>query len=521
MVAGTMNASTSSVSSISGVTALTTPMESDFTDAGWTSPPWQIPASQDDTITGLTLDDSTNTNVGFFGNVTGSVANLGLVNEAITANAQAATGGLAGQLSGSIQNVYTTGVVTDGGNTGGIIGAQSTGVIEDTISTASLTASDGTAGGLVGFQLGGTVEYSLATGNVSGPAAANGGLLGEQDGSNAHVSDSYATGNVSGGRVNGGVVGDQYTQGSIDNVYATGTVSGPSSGGIAGYQDVYQTGIQNAVYRQQSTLPSIGTPDCEPSNGTLTSATTSQMQLAYTSSSSPFHSWMTDVNWTHVPGVNDGLPLLVNDQMATLAPNNVSVIVGQSMTIPVGVVYPVGQTAAGSLEAAPIPGVTVSLSASDGNWADSTVTTTSTGTTDVWSAPPTEGTAILSAMTGQSGFGATAIITVSAAPPAPVWTPPALTPEPVTVGGVSGDVIGNWGYNPAVAMDNGTYFGYIEERAAIEAGATFSGEGTDSAYLSAILDGSGVRASATRVRGPTRAVCGALPKAWHHPDLGQ
>lgn len=76
-------------------------------------------------------------------------------------------------------------------------------------------------------------------------------------------------------------------------------------------------------------------------------------------------------------------------------------------------------------------------------------------------------------------------------PAAPVWTPPTLTPEPVTVGGISGDVIGNWGYNPDIAVDNGTYFGYIEERAAVEAGATFSGEGTNSSYLSAILDGSG------------------------------
>ncbi|AUW95287.1 hypothetical protein BXT84_16080 [Sulfobacillus thermotolerans] len=83
--------------------------------------------------------------------------------------------------------------------------------------------------------------------------------------------------------------------------------------------------------------------------------------------------------------------------------------------------------------------------------------------------------------------------TISEYPPAvPHWTPPVLTPEPVTVGHVNGQVIGDLGFNPAVAVGNGSYAGYIEERAAIEAGATFAGEGTNSAYLSSILDGSGV-----------------------------
>jgi hypothetical protein len=70
--------------------------------------------------------------------------------------------------------------------------------------------------------------------------------------------------------------------------------------------------------------------------------------------------------------------------------------------------------------------------------------------------------------------------------------PPTLLPEPVTVGGISTQVVGNLGYNPVQAIRQGTFAGYVEERAAIAAGATFRGEGTNSAYLSAILDGSGV-----------------------------
>lgn len=74
----------------------------------------------------------------------------------------------------------------------------------------------------------------------------------------------------------------------------------------------------------------------------------------------------------------------------------------------------------------------------------------------------------------------------------PAWTPPVLNSEPVTVGTVSTEVIGNLGLNTAGAIQHGTLAGYVEERAAIEAGPSFSGEGTASSYLSAILDGSGV-----------------------------
>ena len=75
---------------------------------------------------------------------------------------------------------------------------------------------------------------------------------------------------------------------------------------------------------------------------------------------------------------------------------------------------------------------------------------------------------------------------------APSWAPPLLQAETVTVNGGPTEVIGNLGFNPVLAIINGTYVGYSEEHAAIVAGASFGGEGTNSAYMSAILDGSGV-----------------------------
>lgn len=73
-----------------------------------------------------------------------------------------------------------------------------------------------------------------------------------------------------------------------------------------------------------------------------------------------------------------------------------------------------------------------------------------------------------------------------------VVAPPTLLPEAVTVDGINTQVVGNLGYNPESAIRNGTLAGYVEERAAILVGASFTHEGIQSSYLSAVLDGSGV-----------------------------
>ncbi len=83
----------------------------------------------------------------------------------------------------------------------------------------------------------------------------------------------------------------------------------------------------------------------------------------------------------------------------------------------------------------------------------------------------------------------------AAAPMTAVSPPPRLPapkPETVTVGPVTTQVIGNLGPNPPQAIRTSETMGYIEERAAIEAGASLAGEGLDSSYLTAILSGAGV-----------------------------
>jgi filamentous hemagglutinin family protein len=86
-------------------------------------------------------------------------------------------------------------------------------------------------GGLVGYNFGSTISNSYATGAVSGTSIV-GGLVGYNFGST--ISNSYATGTVSGYEFVGGLVGYN-NDSTIQNSYATGAVSGSNYvGGLVG-----------------------------------------------------------------------------------------------------------------------------------------------------------------------------------------------------------------------------------------------------------------------------------------------
>ena len=87
-------------------------------------------------------------------------------------------------------------------------------------------------GGLVGNNREGTVSNSYATGTVTGTALFVGGLVGQNY--QGTVSNSYATGSVTGSSNVGGLVGHN-NQGTVSNSYATGSVTGSSNvGGLVG-----------------------------------------------------------------------------------------------------------------------------------------------------------------------------------------------------------------------------------------------------------------------------------------------
>ena len=169
--------------------------------------------------------------VGLFGDtsVPSVISQIGLVNVDVTGYEN--VGGLAGMSSGSVIRSYVTGKVWDHGwhAVGGLIGYNRGPV------TASYSAGDvsgrSSVGGLIGDNYG-PVRNSYSTASVSGEYSRVGGLIGWGNGRTAIIA-SYATGDVEGGRLVGGLVGSGGQ--AVIASYASGDVSGQNEiGGLVG-----------------------------------------------------------------------------------------------------------------------------------------------------------------------------------------------------------------------------------------------------------------------------------------------
>ena len=202
------------------------------------------------------LDGGTISQTSFAGNVAGTFSTT-------LPEYSASIGGLVGYTGNIVATSYTTtaitassasGSVSGATEVGGLVGSQTVGAIANSSSSATVTnpvpaQGDGDFGGLVGeLYPKGTISNSFATGNVSGSTYV-GGLVGYAQSSTANaVTNSYATGNVVAqdavdtadiynDLVAGGLVG--YFGGTtISGSYATGSVSSTAStlGNYSGYQ---------------------------------------------------------------------------------------------------------------------------------------------------------------------------------------------------------------------------------------------------------------------------------------------
>ena len=218
-------------------------------------------------------DASGDTNVGgLIGVNAGSVRNNQASGHVTATNLQA--GGLVGYNGGTISDSRALGNVDGGTDLGGLVGhsykkstitdsfaagrvsgyaiVQWRGVgglvgnaIEATISNSFAVgdvSGNDAVGGLVGRSTGSTVQNSLATGDVVFTKASAfreyhlGGLVGNVGGSTV-VSESFATGNVSGGDYTGGLVGAA-VGGKVADTYATGTVGSRVAGGLIGHNGI-------------------------------------------------------------------------------------------------------------------------------------------------------------------------------------------------------------------------------------------------------------------------------------------
>ena len=137
------------------------------------------------------------------------------------------TGSLVSLNEGSIISIDVTGTVNGNEDVGGLV-ANNGGTITRCVANVMVRGIS-RIGGLVGFHGNGVISESRASGNVTGNENV-GGLVGAN---NSSIANSYAEGTVSGGTRVGGLVGR--LDGRITNSYAIGKVSGDQwVGGLIG-----------------------------------------------------------------------------------------------------------------------------------------------------------------------------------------------------------------------------------------------------------------------------------------------
>jgi hypothetical protein len=160
----------------------------------------------------------------------GSVSNCN-----VTGNVQAwqYTGGMIGINMNKALTQNCCAIVNVSGSitTGGLVGANSTSYISNCFVDGSISGSSIT-GGITGRQDYGTVSNSFSSCVVSGRGDMIGGLVGRNNYS--LVSGCYATGEVRGDEMVGGLVG--FSDSDISNCYSSARVVGSNNvGGLLGY----------------------------------------------------------------------------------------------------------------------------------------------------------------------------------------------------------------------------------------------------------------------------------------------
>jgi hypothetical protein len=210
---------------------------------------------------------------GLFSSTNG--ATIDGVNVAVTITGSGSNvGGLIGTaVSTSVSRSTTSGSVSGNANLGGLIGSIGDGsspvTISNSSSSASVTATGGRAGGLIGTSnnlaqanaFRAEISDSFATGSVSGSGLTGfvGGFVGEAR--SMSIEKSYATGSVSStgnfsvGGFAGAIVGSQ-----IETSHATGNVSGASYvGGFAGEINNFDSSKISLISSSYATGNVIGT----------------------------------------------------------------------------------------------------------------------------------------------------------------------------------------------------------------------------------------------------------------------
>jgi hypothetical protein len=189
--------------------------------------------------------------IGLFGDVSGVIKNLGLIDPNLVAQKERYVGLLVGLLdNGTITNCYVEGGSVSGHTfVGKLVGCNNYGTISECYSTGSVSGSS-CVGGLVGRNEYGTITSCYSIVSVSGDDGAVGGLVGDNKDT---ITNCYSAGSVSGVSSVGGLVGRNW-EATISNCYSMTSVSGDEDvGGLAGYHskgtiyNCYSTGSVTGV----------------------------------------------------------------------------------------------------------------------------------------------------------------------------------------------------------------------------------------------------------------------------------
>jgi len=239
-------------------------------------------------ISNLTIDTNGDSidYLGLFREIRGASAeinNLGIIDCNITGGEESNyVGGLCGMDYGSINNCYSTGLVSGFSGVGGLIGSGST--VSNSFSKCTVSGQI-EVGGFCGVS-GGGIDSCYAIGTILGSdnASSIGGFCGLNF---SRISNCYAKGDVSSGNDSsniGGFCGENTSTFTIISCYSTGAVSaGDNSSNIGGLcgDNTYGTVITSFWDIETSSQTNgIGYP--EPDPDTLIGLPTEQMQIAST-----------------------------------------------------------------------------------------------------------------------------------------------------------------------------------------------------------------------------------------------
>ncbi len=223
--------------------------------------------------------------------------------------------GLIGVLTGTVEAVGVNATVNTTNaqfsvGVGALVGREKSGSISDSYATGKVSGTANGNGGLVGLQNGGSISDSYAAASVSGENySGNGGLVGQQGAGGTTITDSYATGAVSGGNssYNGGLVGLQ-NGGSISDSYAAGLVTGETgsvnNGGLVGAW-FSQSAITDSFFDSQTTGQTQGVGSSSATGATGEATSAMKTESTFTNAG-----WDFTNTWGMQSGVNSGYPYL-------------------------------------------------------------------------------------------------------------------------------------------------------------------------------------------------------------------